>query len=249
MKTLSALLATLLAPGMAGADEVYLKSGGQLSGRVVSSNATSIVVDVGAGRITVATSSVLRIEEGRSPLQEYEERAAKLAPGDVAGWVALGEWASGKGLGRQSSEAYQKALAASPRDPRANAALGNQQIDGRWVSEEEGYRARGYVKFEGDWVTPAEHDAILRERAAADAAREAEYQRGLARQEADARTREAEARAREAEARAKEADAAAQQQAGLPLWYGWGAGPNVWPTGELVSGRLESQRLHPEDNR
>jgi hypothetical protein len=232
MRTLIFLLATVLLPGATSADEVFLKGGGQLSGRIVSRTASTIEVDVGAGRIGVPTSSVLRIEEGRSPLQDYEERAGKLAAGDVEGWVALAGWADGRGLGTQAREAYHRALAASPLDPRANEALGNVLVDGRWVSEDDSYRARGYVQYEGEWITPAEHEAILRERAAEDA-REQE------RRQADSRVREAEARAQEAEARARQAEAQAaeaqQTSEGLPLWYGWGSGPVDWPAGPIVS--------------
>jgi len=135
MRTAALFLAMLL-PAAASADEVYLKSGGQLSGRVVSRTDTKVEVDVGAGRISVPASSVLRIEEGRSPLQEYEERAGRTAAGDADGWVALGNWAESKGLSTQAREAYHRAVTASPMDPRANDALGNVLVDGRWVSVE-----------------------------------------------------------------------------------------------------------------
>jgi hypothetical protein len=230
--SLRALILTLAAVLPAAADEVFLKSGGQLSGRIVTRTATTVEVDVGAGKITVPASSVARIEEGRSALHEYQERAGLLRPDDVDGWVALGEWASGRGLGSQAREAYHRALAASPNDPRANAGLGNVQVGGRWVSEEEGYRAQGYVRFEGEWISPAEHQAILRERAA-----EAEQER--ARREAESRLREADARAQEAEARARQAEAEAQEaqeaSEGFPIWYAWGGGPTVWPTGPIVT--------------
>ena len=219
MRTPIFLVAALVFPLAVAADEVFLKSGGKLSGRVVSRTATSVEVDVGAGRISVPASSVLRIEEGRSPLQEYEERAGKITAGDADGWVALGAWADARGLGTQAREAYNRALAASPDDPRANEALGNVQMGGRWVSEAESYKARGYVQYQGEWITPAEHEALLHERAADDA-------RDRERQAAETRAREAEARAAEAEAeRASE---------GIPLWYGWGAGPAYWPTGPVV---------------
>ena len=191
---------------------------------MVSRTATTIEVDVGAGRIGVPTSSVLRIEEGRSALHEYEDRAGRVPAGDVEGWLALGEWASARGLGTQAREAYRRALSVAPDDPRANTALGNVQVGGRWVSEDEAYQAQGYVRFEGEWITPVEHEAILRERAA-----DAEQERQ--RQQSESRVREAEARAEEAEARARqaEADAAEAQLAseGIPLWYGWGAGPGL----------------------
>jgi hypothetical protein len=231
MRTPFLLLAALLPAGVS-ADEVFLKSGGQLSGRIVKRSATEVEVDIGAGHVTVPVSHVVKIEEGRSALHEYQDRAAALGPGDAAGWVALGDWASARGLGTQAREAYTKGLALAPDDPRANAALGRTQVDGRWLSEEEGYRAKGYIQYQGDWVTPVEYEALQREASAANA-REQE------RQAADARVREAEARADEAEARAQQA-AAEQQQSwddSYPGWYGagygWGAGPVVWPTGRI----------------
>src|SRR5262249_39069646 len=184
MRAIMLGLAVFLPLG-AGADEVILKSGGRVSGRVVSRTATTVEVDVGAGRIAVPTSSVVRIEEGRSALQEYEERAGRIPAADANAWIALGDWASDQGLSSQAREAYHRALAAAPDDPRANTALGNVQVSGRWVSEDEAYRAKGYVKFEGEWMTPAEHDAIQRERAA-----EAEQEHR--RLEGEQRTREAE---------------------------------------------------------
>ena len=231
------VLAVLSCAGDSPADEVYLKGGGQLSGKITSRTATTIEVDVGAGKIGVPASSVLRIEEGRSPLHEFEERAGALAASDVEGWLALGEWAKSKGLSTQAREAYSRALNASPNDPRANAALGKVQLDGRWLSEDEAYRAKGYVQLDGQWVTPAERDASLRQQAAED-------QRDRERQESEKRVREAEARAAEAEARAKEAEAAAaeQQLDGLPLWYGWGAGPAYWPSGPIVTPPVNPSR-------
>jgi hypothetical protein len=224
MKGSILFLGTLLLPAVALADEVYLKSGGQLSGRVVSRTADKIVVDVGAGQITVPPSAVVRIEEKRSALDDYEERARKLEPGDVNGWLALGDWASSRALGTQARQAYERALAAAPDSARANEALGRVQINGRWVTEDEAYQAKGYVKFEGDWISPAEHASILQERAA-----DAERSRQV--QEADARARAAEERAQAAEERAKQAE---QPTEGIPLWYAWGPGPAVWPAGPTV---------------
>jgi hypothetical protein len=226
MRAPGVVVAAVLLAGAAAADEVYLKGGGRLSGRIVSRSETTIEVDVGAGRMGVPLSSVVRIEEGRSPLHEYEERAGRLAAGDADGWVALGEWASAKGLGTQAREAYHRALAAAPDDRRANEALGNVEMGGRWVSEEESYRARGYVQHEGEWVTAAERDAMERARAAED-------DRDRERREADRRVREAEARAAEAEARAREAEAQPATE-GIPLWYGWAPGPASWPVGPIV---------------
>jgi hypothetical protein len=69
MRTTTLVVAACVVAGRGFADEVYLKSGGQLSGRIVSRTADKVAIDVGAGRIEVPASSVVRIEEGRSALQ------------------------------------------------------------------------------------------------------------------------------------------------------------------------------------
>jgi hypothetical protein len=206
------------------ADEVYLKGGGRVSGRIVQRTATSVEIDVGGGTVAVPAKQVERIVEGRCSLDVYNDRAGALDPKDREGWAALGRWASDQGLSAQSREAYHRVLTINPTDAEANQALGNVQVNGRWMTEEAGNRALGYVQFEGQWMTPAEQQAIQSERAAADSDR--------ARAEAEARARQAEARAEEAEARAKEAEKAAEeaQPEGIPLWWGWGPGPDWWPT-------------------
>jgi hypothetical protein len=216
----------VLACAAASADEVYMKGGGRVSGRVLQRTATSVEIDVGAGKITVPAKQVERIVEGRSALDVYYERAGALDPKDREGWAALGRWASDQGLSTQSREAYHRVLALDPADAEANQALGNVQVNGQWMTEEAGYRARGYVQFDGEWMTPAEQQAIQSERALADSDR--------ARAEAEARARQAEVQAEQAEARAKAAEKAVEEaqqaQEGIPLWWGWGPGPVLWPT-------------------
>jgi hypothetical protein len=226
-RTIACLLLAVAAA--APADEVRLKGGGRVSGVVVERTPTAVVIETGPGRVTLPMSRVERIVEGRSTLAAYRERAAQLTPADAAGWADLARWAGDRGLLTQAREAWQRVLAADPAHAEANAALGRVEVDGSWLSQEDGYRVRGYVPFEGRWVTPAEHDALVRERAAEEAS-------ARDRREAVLRVREAEARAREAEARAREAEAAAQtvDDGGIPYWWGWGGGPayppvDPWP--------------------
>jgi hypothetical protein len=226
------ILSALVLAGVCSADEVHLRGGGRVSGVVVERTKDRLVVETGPGRVSLPLSRVERVVEARSALEAYRERAAALAPADAPGWADLARWAAERDLLTQSREAWMKALAADPSSPEANAALGRVEVDGVWMGRDDAYRARGYVEFEGRWVTPAEHEALVRERAVEE---ESERQR----READLRVREAEARAREAEARAREAEAAAHPaDEGIPLWWGWGWGAGVyvpparpWPRG------------------
>jgi tetratricopeptide (TPR) repeat protein len=204
----------VLLPSALPADDVFLKGAGQITGRIVARSATSLEVDVGAGSVTVPLAQVERIQQGRCALDDYHERAQALAANDRGGWLSLARWASSQGLAKQAEEAYKRVLAIAPDEPEANQALGKVRLGQRWVSEEESYRARGYVEFEGEWITPAEHAAIL-------ATREADERR----EAAETQAREAEDRARDAAARA--AEQKAQQRS--PLWWGaWGPGPQAW---------------------
>jgi hypothetical protein len=216
-RALVVLLSSL--PALAAADEVFLKSGGKMTGEVVSEDGQSVVLEVGPGKVTVAASSVVRIERSRSPLGAYRERAAHLASDDVQGWLALAFWAQERDLDTQAQEAFERVLRLDPDNASANVALGHVQTDGRWMTEEESYRSRGYVYYEGTWMTPAEQETRLKARAA-------EAQATAALRESELRVREAEARAQQAEAEARRAEADAQGSSYggyggyYPLWWG-----------------------------
>jgi hypothetical protein len=205
------------------ADEVYLRGGGQLSGEIVEETEDTVRVDIGAGEIGVARSSVVRIEKGSSPVQEFRARAAGIAADDAEAWRELARWAANEGLATQSREAWSKVVAIAPEDAEANRALGRVEHDGRWVSEEESYRARGFVEFEGEWMTPAERQSILEDR--------------RAREDADREALNAQIQADEAAAREEEAREAAERdefgtdlpELGDPVYWGWGVGPTYWP--------------------
>jgi len=213
--------ATLAAPAVA--DEIFLRGGGRVSGVIVQRTAESITIETAPGLLTLSMKRVEKVVESRSAVEEFQSRAARLAPGDVDGWAALARWAADHDLVTHSREAWHRVLAVDPAHPEANAALSRVQLGGEWMSESEAYRARGYVEYEGRWMTPAEHEALLQQEAAEEAAR-------LQNREAELRVREAEARAREAEARAREAESAgAASDEGIPLWWGWGGGAPLYP--------------------
>jgi hypothetical protein len=213
--------AWLAAPALA--DEIFLRGGGRVSGVIVERTPDAVSIETAPGRVTLSMRRVERIVGGRSALEEFRERAARLAARDAEGWAALARWATDRDLVTPSREAWRRVLAVDPAHPEANAALGRVDLDGTWVSEDEAYRARGYVEYEGRWVTPAEHEALLRERVAEEAAlRES--------REAALRVREAEARAREAEARAREAGSVQEVPDGsIPLWWAMGGGVPLEP--------------------
>jgi hypothetical protein len=212
MKRALAVLLLLSPPVFA--DQVFLKSGGRLSGVIVARTDTAVVLEVAPGRITLPMSRVERIVEGSSGLGVYRERVAGLSANDTAGWLALAQWAADQGLQTQAGEAFARVLALDPGNAAAHRAVGDVEYDGRWMSREESFRAQGLVEYEGRWMSPDERGSLVRERAEAGEA-------AAARSEAEARAREAEARARQAEAEAKRAEAEASQAGDAGIPYPW----------------------------
>ena len=229
--------ALLLSAPLAWADRVVLKSGGSLSGVIVDVNAERVLLDVGPGRLGIPMGRVERIENGASALASFRERAAKIAAGDAESWVALGHWARERGLETQARQAFEMALGADPGLAGAHRALGHLLQDDVWMTAEESYRARGLVPFEGGWLTVAEREATLGERAAGEA-------RVQARREAEARAREAEARAEAAEAEANRAARQRDEEAsGFP--YGWIFGGGTCIGQHCGHGHVRPPHKHP----
>ena len=230
MRGMVVLVAVLLPAAPLLADEVYLKGGGQLSGQIVAHTDDSVTVDIGAGKMTVKLSSVVRIEEAKSPVEDFKARAAKLAADDADGWRELARFAADEGLSTQARQAWSKVVAVAPEDAEANRALGRVQHEGRWMSEADAYRAQGYVEFEGQWMTPAEQQSIVTDR--------------QAREQADREAMQAQMKADEEAAREREAEEVREDaqrgsygtgdlpQLGDPVDAYWGGGwgyPSYWP--------------------
>jgi hypothetical protein len=225
------IVAIVLAGTPLLADEVYLKGGGQLSGQIVGHTDDSVTVDIGAGKMTVKLSSVVKIETSTSPVQQYRERAAQIPAGDVEAWRELARFAADEGLSTQAREAWTKVVALAPEDAEANRGLGRVQHEGRWVTEAESYRAQGYVEFEGQWMTPAEQQSILADRQAREQADREAMQAQIAADDAAAREREAE-EAREDAQRGSYGTGDLPQLGDPvdPAYWGGGWGyPSSWP--------------------
>jgi hypothetical protein len=208
----------VLAAAPVFADDVYLRGGGQITGEIIEQTEDSVTVDVGGGgTITAGMSSVVRIEKGTSPLQEYRARAMSVPEGDAEAWRELARWATNRALSSQALKAWTEVVSILPEDPEANHALGQVQLNGQWVSEEEGYRAQGYIEFEGQWMTPAERQAILADR---------QNREEAERRANEARIKEIDAEIEEEKQRKEDARREAWNRNPVP--WGWGYGPTYW---------------------
>jgi hypothetical protein len=169
------VLLVLLGAGaaVARADVVHLKEGGTLEGKVVAEDATTVTLDTRFGRQVLERSRIERIEKKPTAEEEIAEREAKLKPGTPDEWFALAEFAGKKGLKRERERLLDKVLALDPDHEAANLAKGRVRYEGRWMTpaerdalvkaaDEAAKRAKGLVEYEGRWVTPQEKEHLER---------------------------------------------------------------------------------------
>ena len=225
-RNLFAAISLALMASIASADVLHLKRGGRLEGVLISEEGASVTIDVGMGRVSLPRTSILRIERSTSALEEFRARLGRIPSGDVRAYVALARFASDAALRNEARIAWTRVAEIDPSNPEAHRGLGHVWLGGRYVDEEESYRERGYIRFEGRWMTRAEQEAVLRER-------EDVRLNDRRLEEARRAARDAEDRARRAEAeaaRARSEAARGDQHYGAPLivggpyWGGYGGG-------------------------
>lgn len=147
------LFALALSASTALADEVVLKDGAVLTGEARTvGDRVEVKLDIGI--VAFDKDEVKEIRESNSALGELNARRAKLSADDVSGWRALAEWAESHELATQARGLWRHVLELSPGDPRAHERLGDHLHEGRWLDEDEYMRAKGFVHYLGEWLTP-----------------------------------------------------------------------------------------------
>lgn len=171
MPKLAAALVVFLAASGASADEVLLKDGGKLVGKAQKLG-DEIVVTTPHGETRVKAADVESITPGRTVWDDYADKLKELGEKDdktAASQVALGDWCKEHGLAAEAGKHWRLAVELDPDQPDARKRLGFVRYEDRWLTTDEYYQARGFVKVDGEWISSEEarrRDVAKRERAA-----------------------------------------------------------------------------------
>jgi hypothetical protein len=162
-----ALLVLLALVSLARADDVTLKSGKVYKDlTLINETKTSYVfVDADGRKVSLSKSSVENIEKKPTIRGTLLEREKALDRKDPKALTELGVWAKENGLDAESEKLFADAIRRDPHYLPARDALGDQLIDGKWVSGKEikkraeealakTYSKRGYKKVGDTWLDP-----------------------------------------------------------------------------------------------
>ncbi len=186
----------------AGADDLVLKNGRTLSGKVTESG-DLVVLERPGMRMDLRRDEVAEIRRAPTAREELATRLSRLDPKDAEAHHRLGLWAASKGLAAEAREAHEKAVSLDGDHAGARRALGQVKWEGKWRDEAALMKERGFVQVDGAWVAAEEADALRKapippERRAALEARAAEGRQRRAINAAFRRLASAEARERAA---------------------------------------------------
>jgi hypothetical protein len=129
----------VLVSAFAHADAVYLQGGRVLEGSATIAG-DKVTVELESGRVSFASSEVVRIEKATAPQDEVQQREKKLARDDVAGMLELANYCREHGLMARERALLERVVARDPEHTEARHRLGFVREGGRWVLRSEQLR-------------------------------------------------------------------------------------------------------------
>ena len=146
-------------PQVARADEIVLRGGGQVQGKVVPDPRASDRVQVwllqGRKPLNLEKTRILEVIPKASPLDEYIVKQ-KQTPQTTQARYDLGIWCEQNKLTDLSRIHFEEALAFDTSFEPAHRKLGHVYHDGYWLTRDELSSRQGLVKYKGRWISAEE---------------------------------------------------------------------------------------------
>jgi hypothetical protein len=142
-------------------DEIMLRGGGEIQGKVIADPKTPRTVQVlllrGGKPLSLQKGQILEVVPRPSPLDDYVVKKGRLAA-TAQSEYELGLWCEGKGLADLARTHFEAALVREGSFEPAHKKLGHVLHDGQWLSPDDLRQEQGLVKFRGQWITPEEKE-------------------------------------------------------------------------------------------
>ncbi len=171
MRSTATLLLIAALAASSAADTVYLVNGNRFEEVIAVRDGGSVRIRMPHGEIVLPGKVVERVERSRSVWQEYGERESALlgaSPG-AGEWLELARWADDSGYELGMRQALLRAAEMAPALDGLTplmARIGHilDPDSGRWLSEAEYMRRRGYRQWGEQWLARDEYDERMRVR-------------------------------------------------------------------------------------
>jgi HEAT repeat protein len=153
----------IVGAAIAGADEIVLRGGGRVQGKVLPDpkNPEKVRVLLMQGRtpLSLERPQILKVVPRESPLDEYTKRLEALSATAEAEYE-LGVWCEQQRLGDLARLHFEGALIHDPNFAPARKKLNHVAWGDRWLTPDELRRVQGLVKYKGRWITEDERERL-----------------------------------------------------------------------------------------
>ncbi|MHC4822220.1 MAG: hypothetical protein ACYTDX_10930 [Planctomycetota bacterium] len=152
-----AALAVLLVAGSASADELHLKNGHTLKGKITESGEKYVFETPGL-RMEIGKDEVSRVVKAPSATETLETKRAALDEKDAEAHYRLSLWAKSRKLCKEAERLLKETLLIDADHAAARRTLGFVKWEGKWRKEADLMKERGFVKVGKDWISKEEAD-------------------------------------------------------------------------------------------
>jgi HEAT repeat protein len=144
-------------PASARSEVFLLKNGGRLEAEQLNAQrkpADPYLVRTEVGvRLALAPSLVQRVVVKTDVQKQYDELVVAVANTAEGHWQ-MAEWCKEAGLLDERKRHLTQVVTLEPDHEEARAALGYLLVGSRWMTQEEFFTSRGYVRSGGAWKLP-----------------------------------------------------------------------------------------------
>ncbi len=140
-------------------DEITLKSGGKIEG-IVKEDGEIIRVETYAGLISFQRSEVVSIDRSKpAKIQIYYEKCNAIKESKNAeDFYQLAKWVKENNLMKFHKELLEKTIEFNTDHEFARRQLGYELYKGKWHTKQEIMMDKGFVLFDGTWMTESEKE-------------------------------------------------------------------------------------------
>lgn len=141
------------------ADIFTLEGGGQVVGKLVNPKEVprkTYIIETSSGiQLELDRQDVADVEHQRPAEEEYARIAPQYPDTADAQWK-LAEWCREHTLRQQREKHLRRVIELDPEREEAWRALHYSRVDGKWMTQEEVMKSRGYVRYKNRWRLPQE---------------------------------------------------------------------------------------------
>jgi hypothetical protein len=157
--------------GILHADTLVMKDGRRIEGTLVSESADLVRIQTRLGALEFKRAEIASIEHSKSRSQEFTDREA--AAKSAEDFYQLGLWAEREKLKSEAQKSMERAIAIDAKHAGAHTWLGHVLYKDEWMTAAERDErmakdleaemlARGLVKWEDRWVSPADREHLAK---------------------------------------------------------------------------------------